>query len=256
MQCGGRRVLMAEETEAAVNERRSRYRDELNGRTDAPARAAQGTRSGMTWPPTLSFETALLRAKALDERCLSLLYARFLLVVYRFHLARVGDPYVAEDLTAETFIAMVEEIAQARATEELSFAAWLLGIARNKLLMYLRARRSRPAPVYGVPDEFPLYTRGDEADPLEVLTARESWHDIVAALNTLSEEQRTVVLYRCVLGYSAEEVGELLGKQAGAVRAVQFRALASLARRLGAQDAASPPVVAHHPPSAKGRTHE
>jgi RNA polymerase sigma-70 factor (ECF subfamily) len=210
----------------------------------------------MTWPPSLPFETALLRAKALDERCLSLLYARFLPVIYRFHLARVGDPHVAEDLTAETFIAMVEQVARARATEELGFAAWLLGIARNKLLMYFRARRSRPAPVYGVPDELPLYTRADEADPLDVLTARESWSDIVTALNTLTEEQRTVVLYRCVLGYSAEEVGELLGKQAGAVRALQFRALASLAHRLRAPDVNSPHMLSRHPPSAKGRTHE
>jgi RNA polymerase sigma-70 factor, ECF subfamily len=210
----------------------------------------------MTWPPSLPFDMALLRAKALDERCLSLLYARFLPVIYRFHLSRVGDPHVAEDLTAETFIAMVEQIARTHATEELGFAAWLLGVARNKELMYFRARRSRPVPVYGVPDEFPLYTRAEEADPLDVLTARESWSDIVAALNTLTEEQRAVVLYRCVLDYSAEEVGELLGKQAGAVRALQFRALAALAQRLGANDTDSPPAVSRHPPSAKGRTHE
>jgi RNA polymerase sigma-70 factor, ECF subfamily len=210
----------------------------------------------MTWPPSLPFETALLRAKALDERCLSLLYARFLPVIYRFQLARVGDPQVAEDLTAETFVAMVEQIAQARATEELGFAAWLLAIARNKALMYYRAGRRRPAPVYGVPDEFPLYTSADEGDPLDVLTARESWSAIVAALNTLTEEQRAVVLYRCVLGYTAEEVGELLGKQAGAVRALQFRALTSLAQRLSAKDMDSPPVVSRHPPSAKGQRHE
>jgi RNA polymerase sigma-70 factor (ECF subfamily) len=107
-----------------------------------------------------------------------------------------------------------------------------------------------------VPDEFPLYTHADEDDPLAVLTARERWSDIVVALNTLTEEQQAVVLYRCVLGYSAEDVGELLGKQAGAVRALQFRALSSLAQRLSAKDTGSPPVVSRHPPSAKGRTHE
>jgi len=210
----------------------------------------------MTWPPSLPFETALARAKSLDERSLSLLYARFLPVIYRYHLARLGDPHVAEDLTAETFIAMVEQIARARAEDELTFAAWLLGIARNKLLMYFRARRGRPAPVYGVPDDFPLYTRADEDDPLAVLSARESWGEVVAALDELTEEQRNVVLYRCVLGYSAEEVGALLGKQAGAVRALQFRALASLAQRLGTPDTDSPPLVSRHSPSAKGRAHE
>jgi hypothetical protein len=42
-----------------------------------------------------------------------------------------------------------------------------------------------------------------------------------------------VVLYRCVLGYSAEEVADLLDKHPGTIRALQFRALASLARHLG-----------------------
>lgn len=195
----------------------------------------------MTWPPSLPFETALARAKSLDERSLSLLYARFLPVIYRYQLARLGDPHLAEDLTAETFIAMVEQIARARAEDELTFAAWLLGIARNKLLMYYRARRSRPAPVYGVPEELPLYARADEDDPLAVLSARESWSEVAAALDELTEEQRNVVLYRCVLGYSAEEVGALLGKQAGAVRALQFRALATLARLLRNADPSQAP---------------
>jgi RNA polymerase sigma-70 factor, ECF subfamily len=228
----------------------------MDERTDEHNRREQAMRSGMTWPPSLPFDVALLRAKALDERCLSLLYARFLPVIYRFHLARLSDRHVAEDLTAETFIAMVEQISRTRATEELSFAAWLLGIARNKALMYFRARRSRPAAVYGVPDEFPLYTRADEDDPLDVLMARESWSDIVAALNLLTEEQRTVVLYRCVLDYSAEEVGGLLGKQAGAVRALQFRALASLAHSLNSQDPVSSLMPPRHPSATKGQRHE
>jgi RNA polymerase sigma-70 factor (ECF subfamily) len=210
----------------------------------------------MTWPPSLPFETALARAKSLDERALSLLYARFLPVIYRYQLARLGDPHVAEDLTAETFMAMVEQIARTRAGDELTFAAWLLGIARNKLLMYFRSRRGKPAPVYGVPEDFPLYARADEDDPLAVLSARESWGEVAAALDELTEEQRSVVLYRCVLGYSAEEVGVLLGKQAGAVRALQFRALASLARRLSAQRPDRPPTSPRHAPSAKGQTHE
>jgi RNA polymerase sigma-70 factor (ECF subfamily) len=210
----------------------------------------------MTWPPSLPFETALARAKTLDERSLSLLYARFLPVIYRYHLARLSDPHLAEDLTAETFIAMVEQIARARAEEELTFAAWLLGIARNKLLMHFRARRSRPAPVYGVPDELPLYTSAEEDDPLAVLSARESWSEVVVALDELTEEQRNVVLYRCVLGYSAEEVGGLIGKQAGAVRALQFRALASLARRLSVQRPDLPTTPPRHAPSARRQTDE
>jgi RNA polymerase sigma-70 factor (ECF subfamily) len=46
----------------------------------------------------------------------------------------------------------------------------------------------------------------------------------------LTEEQREVVLLRFVEGLSAREVGDIMGKQEGAVRGMQFRAIESLRR--------------------------
>lgn len=193
---------------------------------------------GLTWPPALPFATVLARARALDQRSVSLLYHRFLPVVYRFILARVGDVHQAEDLTSETFFAVLEGIARTRAEDELAFAAWILGIARNQVAMHFRRQRTHRETALDLREEAQPFTAADEGDPLAIITARESWHEVVAALAQLTEEQRTVVLYRCVLGYSAEEVGQLMGKQAGTVRALQFRALASLARLLGAAPSA------------------
>jgi RNA polymerase sigma-70 factor, ECF subfamily len=178
----------------------------------------------MTWPPALPFATVLSRARTHDQRALSLLYHRFLPVVYRYVLARVGTIHQAEDVTSDTFFAVLEGIGQTRAEDELGFAAWLLGIARNQVALHFRRQRARPETALDLPNE---------GDPLAIITARESWQEVVAALAHLTDEQRTVVLYRCVLGYSAAEVGQLMGKQAGTVRALQFRALASLARLLG-----------------------
>jgi RNA polymerase sigma-70 factor (ECF subfamily) len=185
----------------------------------------------MTWPPALPFAAALARAREHESRALSLLYHRFLPVVYRYVLGRVGDTHAAEDVTSETFLAMLRGIASTRASDELSFAAWVLGIARNHVAMYFRQRGHLYEPLDGYEEVEPA-RRLDEGDPLTLLTAHESWREIAAALERLTDEQRTVVLYRCVLDYSAEEVGQLLGKQAGAIRAMQFRALASLARIL------------------------
>jgi DNA-directed RNA polymerase specialized sigma subunit, sigma24 homolog len=69
----------------------------------------------MTWPPALSFGTVLERARAHDKQATGLLYKRFLPVVYRFVLARVGDAHHAEDITADTFFAMIESIGTTRA---------------------------------------------------------------------------------------------------------------------------------------------
>lgn len=161
-----------------------------------------------------------------------MLYKRFLPVVYRFVLARVGDVHTAEDLTSETFFAIVEHIRDTRAHDELTFVAWALGIARNQIAMHFRRLRVRPTIQFAPFDGELADGMAHERDPLDVITARESWAEVVAALDRLTEEQRSVILYRSVLGYSAEDVAQLLGKQAGAIRALQFRALASLARFL------------------------
>jgi RNA polymerase sigma-70 factor (ECF subfamily) len=196
------------------------------------ARSLGGT--GLTWPPELPFEFALERARELDRSALGMLYRRFMPVVYRYVLARVGNVPTAEDVTSETFFAVVDGIASMHAQDELSFAAWVLGIARHKIAIHFR--RLRPDKIESESlleeDEQPVAT-AQAGDPLAVMTARESWAEVVTALNKLTEDQQAVVLYRCVLGYSTNEVAQLLQKQPNAIRVLQYRALASLARHLG-----------------------
>jgi RNA polymerase sigma-70 factor (ECF subfamily) len=186
----------------------------------------------MTWPPELPFPVVLAHARALDQLAIGRLYRRFLPVVYRFALGRVGDVHADEDVTSETFIAMVEGIAGTRAQDELTFAAWVLGIARNKVALHFRRAQMRVATREIPDDDWHPAAAAEGGDPLDVVAARESWSEVVSALNQLTEDQRTVVLYRCVLGYSTEDVARLMDKQPGTIRALQFRALASLARRL------------------------
>lgn len=194
--------------------------------------STMGTTS-ITWPPSLPFDRVLQRARAADQQALSMLYRRFLPVVYRYVLIRVGDPDHAEDVTADAFFAMVEGIARTRALDELGFAAWVLGIARNKIAMHFRQQRTRGEVRHESTDDYDPQTVGDEDDPLTIITARESWAIVASALQRLTEEQRSVVLYRCVLGYSTQDVAALLQKRPKAIRALQSRALASLARQLG-----------------------
>src|SRR5262249_59223877 len=85
------------------------------------ARDQQGRSSGMTWPPASPFALVLERARQQDQQALSTLYQRYLPVVYRFVLARVDNPDLAEDLTADTFFAMVKDIGGPPASDELGF---------------------------------------------------------------------------------------------------------------------------------------
>jgi RNA polymerase sigma factor (sigma-70 family) len=187
----------------------------------------------MTWPPALPFALVLERARMLDQASIGLLYKRFLPVVYRYVLSRVAHIPQAEDVTADTFFAMIEGIKTTRAQDELGFIAWLLGIARNKVALHFRHLRGMPAFQSDLPEAAEPLTNADEDDPLTIITSRETWSEVVQALHRLTEEQRAVVLYRCILGYATSDVAQLLDKRPGTIRALQFRALASLARHLG-----------------------
>jgi RNA polymerase sigma-70 factor, ECF subfamily len=215
------------------------------GWTSRPCTAGKGETLSERWLPELPFASVLDRARALDHGALSLLYSRYLPVVRLYVQGRVRDAHVAEDVTSETFLAMVDSIERVRADEEPAFAAWLLNIARNKVADHYRRQAVLPTTQGMVaPWEEPA-AQAEAGDPLGVVTARESWAEVASALRQLTEEQRLVVLYRCVLGYDTEEVARLLDRQPGAVRALQFRALASLARLLAASGT-SPAVAALH----------
>lgn len=86
-------------------------------------------------------DSGLLRAIAVgDADAMACLYRRYLDVVVGFLRARVDEPEVAFDLTAETFAAVVGAAGRYR-PDEGHAAAWLLGIARNKLLESWRRGR-------------------------------------------------------------------------------------------------------------------
>lgn len=203
-------------------------------RASVASDASGGT--GYTWPPGLPFGPTLERARQLDQTAISMLYRRFLPIVYRYALTHVGNRAQAEDVTSETFYAMVDGIASTRAQDESSFTAWLLGIAHNKVARHYRTLRARPEVSLTLTEDAHPFTVAEEADPQAVVAIRERWSEIVEALQLLTDEQRTVVVYRCALGYATAEVAEMLGKPENAVRGLQFRALASLSRHLAAAE--------------------
>src|SRR6185437_7070369 len=127
--------------------------------------------TGITWPPALPFSLALERARALDRSALGMLYDRFMPVVYRFVLARVSSIPIAEDITSETFLAVVQGISAMRAHDELTFAAWVLGIARNKVFTHFRRQHVRPEAPQALSDDEQPIAVAEEGDPLTIIAA-------------------------------------------------------------------------------------
>jgi len=186
-----------------------------------------------------AIDRQLDRARRGEPEALSALYRRLLPGVFGYIAARVPDRATAEDLTSEVFLQMVEGISRLRASDEASAIAWILRIARVTVAGYYRKREHQPAFVslepgeeepgasWGIPDNNP------NLDPVRRAEARDEWDAVVKAINTLTEEQRQVLVGRLILGYDVATVARMLGKNANAVKALQFRALQRLQRLLG-----------------------
>jgi RNA polymerase sigma factor (sigma-70 family) len=134
----------------------------------------------------------------------------------------VADP---EDLTSEVFLGAFRGIGAFHG-DETQFRSWVFTIAHRRLTDERRARGCRPA-MTG--DELPETAGGDvEEEALRRLSA-----DRVRALCAgLAPDQGDVLLLRFVSGLTCEAIAGVLGKNVGAVKALQRRGLCALRKTL------------------------
>lgn len=136
-----------------------------------------------------------------------------------------------DDLTSETFVAVVRRLSSFRGDER-SFRSWVFSIAHRRL-MDERRRLWRGREHAVAPEELAgaLAGRvvGDVEDEALAALGR---HWALRAIARLTVDQRAVLLLRVVADLSVDETASVLHKTPGAVKTLQRRALASLARQL------------------------
>jgi RNA polymerase sigma-70 factor (ECF subfamily) len=145
------------------------------------------------------------------------LYDRMLPQVYGYLLARVHQQTLAEDLTAETFLAAVEALDR-RPEQEVS-AGWLITVARNKLVDHWRrqAREERSRHLTAAEDAAPDATDRAVEEKFERARAR-------AVLDDLRAHHRAALTLRYVDDLSVPEVADHLGRTVHATEALLVRA--------------------------------
>lgn len=206
--------------------------------TDAQGRFADGqgatTHAGADAAEAVSDEELVQRAQEYpaDPTAFAELYRRHLPRVYRYLLARLGDQYVAQDVTAQTFLAALEGIGNYRGSGE--FRAWLLMIAHNKAADVFRTRRAT------VPLEAVVEMPSSSPSPEQVVTTRLQLEEVLRAMRTLSPERAEALALRIFGGMSIAEVGAAMEKQETAVKMLVYRAVRDLRERLGFRIEAEP----------------
>jgi RNA polymerase sigma-70 factor (ECF subfamily) len=143
--------------------------------------------------------------------------------IYRYVAVRVRRREDAEDLTQLVFERIVGSLPRYR-HQGRPFEAWAFRIARNAVIDHVRRERSHE----------PLED-GHHAvqDGLEAISLRgEEIRELRRAIALLTADQQEALALRFAAGLSAEEAAQVMGRRAGTVRGLTFRAIANLRRRM------------------------
>lgn len=167
-----------------------------------------------------------------DPQAWAELYERFSPQVLGFLVHQLhGDLATAEDLLSETFLEALRSADRFSGSVD-DFRSWLFRIARNNLIDHLRRQRRAVSEPLEEAAEADLARAQPVDDPGEVALAHLDRARVLAGLALLSADQREVLLLRFSGGMTSAEIAGVVGKTTGAVKALQHRGLATLARIL------------------------
>lgn len=181
----------------------------------------------LTPDPTVADLVA--RSQAGEPEAFGLLYDRYVDLVYRYIYYRVGSPTLAEDLVSETFLRALRRI-DSFTWQGRDFAAWLVTIARNLIADHFKSGRYRlEITTEDILESGPAQTTdGPESLVLDSLTNA----TLLSAVKQLNPEQQECIVLRFLQGLSVNETALAMGKNDGAIKALQYRAVRALARLL------------------------
>jgi RNA polymerase sigma-70 factor (ECF subfamily) len=223
----------------------------MEHQTRKAIRKAIGSKMIGTGEPT--DESLLRRMRAGDEEAFSLLYRRCEGPIYRFALHMSGSPWIAEDVTQEVFLALIERRDHFDPTRG-PLRAYLFGIGRNLVL-----RRLDKDQVYlTLPEEDAAGRKNGHAARPVLPPADASRSEMIdrvrQATLTLPANYREVVVLCDLAEMSYEEAAFAVGCAVGTVRSRLHRARALLTDKLRERAKPAPRLVAGAQPKLARNT--
>jgi RNA polymerase sigma-70 factor (ECF subfamily) len=172
--------------------------------------------------------TALVdAAKEGDTEAFAQLYDRYLDTIFRYVYYRVGSRQLAEDLTSETFLRALRRISSFT-WQGRDFGAWLITIARNLVADHFKSGRFRLEVTTGEMVDADQVEDGPEGAVMEAFTNQA----LLEAVKRLNPQQQECLVLRFLQGLSVAETAKIMGKNEGAIKTLQYRAVRTLAQLL------------------------
>jgi len=192
----------------------------------------------------------LFRAKNKDPHAFAELYDLYAERLYRFIYFKVSSTEEAQDLTSEVFLKTWQYILDGKEIENLN--ALFYKIARNLVIDFYRKNLHKKET--SLDETIATDTALEELRTDSVITDLERTMDLDAItqqIRGLKDEYREVLVLRYIDDLSVSEIADVLGKKAGNVRVIIYRALQSLKDMVdGVEQAAAVPEESNEQESA------
>lgn len=167
------------------------------------------------------------RTRAGDGEAYGVLYDRTFDMVYRYAFFRAGRQDLAEQITAQTYRRALLDLDQLACHNLTSLAISFIMISRTVLDEYRRCPAAEPATTGLPPGPEPTDPPPDAAEPGRY---PDDARRLAGLLRFLTADQQECLTLRFLLGWSVDQTAAVMGRNAKAVRQLQWRAVRALNR--------------------------
>ena len=167
------------------------------------------------------------RAQEGSAHAFALLYDRYVDQIFGYVYHRVGHRQTAEDLVSDVFLRALRRISTYK-WQGVDFGAWLMTIARNRVHDHFKSARFRLEATVEEVFDTPVQDSSDQ--PEQALLSSDLTAQVHDAIRQLKGEQAEVLYLRFIQHLNVAETAAVMGKTDGAIKALQYRALKSLAK--------------------------
>jgi RNA polymerase sigma-70 factor (ECF subfamily) len=167
-----------------------------------------------------------------DETAFAEIYRSHYVTILKFAYYRLKDRPLAEDITQATFAKAFARLGTNFECRDRAVGAWLVTIARNLVADHFKSGRYRLETITGDVFDADPADRSPEGSPESAVVDHITNLSLLSAVKLLNPEQQECIVLRFLQGFSVAETARAMGKNEGAIKALQFRAVRSLHRLL------------------------
>lgn len=159
-----------------------------------------------------------------DPEAFGELYRLYVDRIYNYHYRHTSNREVAEDLTSRTFYRALRSLHRYRNKKGATFQSWLFRIAHNLVVNWYRNTSRHPKVSTDRIGALPA----DHGNPHQIVEEADMQRRMLAMIEDLPEDRKTLILLKFVEKMTNAEIGEVLNRTEGAVKALYYRTLQSL----------------------------